>query len=433
MRRPRLVTILLLAGVASAGLPGAASGQGWLNRIKQKAKEKIQQRVDQTTDSVTDVVYDKSEHVVKCVMGDRACIRKAQAAGRSVAVVDARGEAVSSADSAQAIAAAGGATGSMAAPAPNGAPSGVDPHNDFTPGTDVLYQTSFASATLGDFPRDIQLVDGNAEAVNWNGARYLRATSRTTFRVKLPAVLPQRFTLEFDYAGSSGHDMSVTLAPDADGEQPHGEIDFSTSGNVAIRPYKGASSGTNIGEMSNQIIHCAIMADSDYVKAYVNGKRAGNSPNAPLGRTNVIEFYIPGGDDDPAYITNIRVAAGGRDMYQALSTEGRFTTHGIQFASGSAAIDPTSATVLAQIGQMLQQHPDLRLEIDGHTDNVGTPAANMALSDRRAAAVKQYLVSHFQVDPARLASKGFGATKPVASNATEIGRAQNRRVELVKI
>ena len=430
-------TIALALGATLLAAP-SAHAQGWMDRIKNKAKEKIQQRVDQTTDSVTDAAYSKGENAVKCVVGDKACIKKAEAAGKAVAVVTAQGQAVSSADSANAIAAANGATGSLATAGPNAATTvnaaAADPHNDFTPGTDVLFQTDFAAQTVGDFPRNIQLVKGNAEIVATNGGKYLRATDGTTVRIPLPTVLPQRFTLEFDVMASTGWTVHVSLNPDSHGEQPRGEVHFSNSGDAMIDPYKGAQSGSSVGhELKNQLMHCAIMADSNYVKVYINGTRVGNSPNAPLGRSNVIEIYLPAGRDEPALLGNIRVAAGGRDMYQALSTEGRFTTHGILFATGSAAIDPGSATVLSQIGTMLQQHPDLRIEIDGHTDNVGAASANMTLSDQRAAAVKQYLVSNFQIDASRLASKGFGASKPVASNATADGRQQNRRVELVKL
>lgn len=434
MRHPRLAAAVAACALIAVIAP-PASAQGWLDRVKQKAKETVQQRTDQATDSVTNAAIDKAEHVVKCVVGDKQCIKNAQAAGQAVAVVNAQGQPVSSADSAKAIAAAGGATGSLAtgaAPAVNA--TGADAHNDFTPGTDVLFQTNFSDQPVGDFPRNIQLESGNAEIVEINGGKYLRASDATHVRIPLPTVLPQRFTLEFDVMVNTGWDTHVELAPDASDDQPHGEITFSNTGSANINPAHGAPSGSSVGhDYGNQLMHAQVMADSDYVKVYINGVRAGNSPNAPLGRSKTIEFYLVADRDSPALLGNIRVAAGGRDMYQALSTEGRFTTHGILFATGSAAIDPSSATTLSQIGQMLQQHPDLRLEIDGHTDNVGSAASNMTLSDQRAALVKQYLVSNFQIDPARLASKGFGATKPVAPNTTEDGRAQNRRVELVKM
>lgn len=81
---------------------------------------------------------------------------------------------------------------------------------------------------------------------------------------------------------------------------------------------------------------------------------------------------------------------------------------------------------------MLKDHPDLKLTIEGHTDNVGSAEANKALSDKRAAAVRQFLIDSYQVDGARLAAKGLGQTKPATSNDTPEGRQSNRRVELVK-
>ena len=154
----------------------------------------------------------------------------------------------------------------------------------------------------------------------------------------------------------------------------------------------------------------------------------GNTP-----RSNKLIFSFTADADTPAYISNIRIAAGGKNMYEALATEGRFTTRGILFDTGSDDIKAESSPALTEIGQMLQQHADLRIEIDGHTDNVGATAANQALSDKRAAAVKQYLVKNFQIDASRLSSKGFGSSRPVASNDTADGRQQNRRVELVKM
>ena len=82
---------------------------------------------------------------------------------------------------------------------------------------------------------------------------------------------------------------------------------------------------------------------------------------------------------------------------------------------------------------MLRQHPELKLRIEGHTDNVGAKDANLTLSERRALAVKKALVTDFQIDEARLQSQGFGDSKPAGSNATPEGRQNNRRVELVRL
>jgi OmpA-OmpF porin, OOP family len=168
------------------------------------------------------------------------------------------------------------------------------------------------------------------------------------------------------------------------------------------------------------------------VKAYVNGIRVANVPNANVGRGKVIVVGIPGGNDEPGYLSNIRVAAGGKPLYDAIMADGRVATHGILFDTGSDRIRGESKPTLDLIGQMLTSHADLKLTIEGHTDNVGSATSNQTLSDKRAAAVRQYLIATYHVDASRLASKGLGSTKPAVSNDTPEGRQQNRRVELVK-
>ena len=106
--------------------------------------------------------------------------------------------------------------------------------------------------------------------------------------------------------------------------------------------------------------------------------------------------------------------------------------HGILFDTGQATIRDESKGDLQALGDLLKQQAALRLEIQGHTDNVGAAAFNQRLSEARAVAVKQYIVTNFGVAADRLTTAGFGDTKPVSDNSTEIGRAQNRRVELVK-
>ena len=106
--------------------------------------------------------------------------------------------------------------------------------------------------------------------------------------------------------------------------------------------------------------------------------------------------------------------------------------HGILFDTGKATIKAVSKTALAPIGELLKNDATLKLEIQGHTDNVGAAAANLKLSQERAAAVKAYVVSTFTIASDRLTTAGFGDTKPVGDNKTDGGRAANRRVELVK-
>ena len=108
-------------------------------------------------------------------------------------------------------------------------------------------------------------------------------------------------------------------------------------------------------------------------------------------------------------------------------------TRGILFDTNSAEIRPESGPVLKEIGEMLTNHPDLAIRIEGHTDSIGDESSNQALSERRANAVRNWLIEYYEVDPARLEAVGMGESSPVASNETAEGRQMNRRVELVRL
>jgi outer membrane protein OmpA-like peptidoglycan-associated protein len=120
------------------------------------------------------------------------------------------------------------------------------------------------------------------------------------------------------------------------------------------------------------------------------------------------------------------------ELAAALSSKGSVALHNILFETGKATLRPESAAALGPVGELLTSDAKLRLEIQGHTDSVGAPAANLKLSQERAAAVKTYIVQSFGINSDRLTTAGFGDTKPVADNRTDEGKAQNRRVELVK-
>jgi outer membrane protein OmpA-like peptidoglycan-associated protein len=119
------------------------------------------------------------------------------------------------------------------------------------------------------------------------------------------------------------------------------------------------------------------------------------------------------------------------DLSDQLTKAGHVAIYGIHFATGKATIQPDSDAILTQIAQLMNEDPTLKLRVEGHTDNQGVAAANQALSEKRAQAVVAWLTSH-GVAAARLTARGFGASKPVADNTSEEGRAKNRRVELAK-
>ena len=99
------------------------------------------------------------------------------------------------------------------------------------------------------------------------------------------------------------------------------------------------------------------------------------------------------------------------------------------FETGRSALKPDSYTILDIVAASLSANPDIKIEIAGHTDNTGSAATNMRLSQARADAVRAYLASKGVV-PERMVAKGYGPSQPVAPNTTATGRAQNRRVEL---
>jgi OmpA-OmpF porin, OOP family len=121
------------------------------------------------------------------------------------------------------------------------------------------------------------------------------------------------------------------------------------------------------------------------------------------------------------------------DMAKQLAASGVVDIYGILFDVDKTNIKPESKPTLDQVALLLKSDPKLSLEISGHTDNTGTVDHNSKLSQGRAAAVVDVLVKSYGIAPQRLHAKGYGATRPVASNDTDDGRAKNRRVELKKI
>ena len=119
------------------------------------------------------------------------------------------------------------------------------------------------------------------------------------------------------------------------------------------------------------------------------------------------------------------------EITKTLSATGRARIYGILFDLDSATIRSESKPVLDEVVASLTAQPDWRLTIEGHTDSTGTAEHNRVLSQQRADAVKAFLVAA-GIDEARLRTSGFGSTQPIADNATELGRSQNRRVELVR-
>ena len=317
---------------------------------------------------------------------------------------------------------------------------------EFEPGERLLFASDFSVDNLGDFPRGLEFIQGNMQVVEWQGQRWLQADAREgRFAVQLPETLPEQFTIEFDMydasnsTGQRGIGIATMEPPRFDaywGQYYEGH--FFMAGH-----YQGSGVWTNEGRKVSVLqdnrpnegfVPVRIMVDDAHVKMFIDRTRVANMPNAQIPRTEKIYFFLePRPPDNRVFIGNIRIAAGGRDLYDALEADGRVAVRNIHFDTGEATIRPESDEVLEQIGTMLQDHPELNLMIEGHTDDEGEFDMNMQLSGDRAASVKAYLVEHFGITPDRMRTLGLGPTHPADTNDTEAGRQQNRRVELVRI
>ena len=127
-----------------------------------------------------------------------------------------------------------------------------------------------------------------------------------------------------------------------------------------------------------------------------------------------------------------QMAASAEEWETSINATGYCSIYGILFDSGKSSIQPSSASCLNEMVKLLRKNAAWKMQVEGHTDNVGGKEANARLSQARADAVRTWLTGH-GVAADRLTAKGFGETKPVAPNVDEEGRSKNRRVDLRKL
>jgi outer membrane protein OmpA-like peptidoglycan-associated protein len=408
-RAIRWAVAILIAGAT----PVAAQGLGSLRKKAEDAKKKVETAVD------------------KKPAADSA---KAKAAPAATA---------GSAPSASAPAASPQSTG---APSEAAKPNAkVWENYDFVPGNRVIFYTDFSEDKVGNFARGLKYKGGPAEIVERNDTKVLRATGNAEFLIPVGKKLPERFTLEADVIAPQSGVLNRALSFEGGAEQAGDDKSAWISWNPQGAWIQGSglnmSSGgvttpdAMVSVFAGNVTHLRVLMDSGYFKMYANERRLYNIPELAFKRDSVIRMSLGGTEEDgmAVYVTSIRVAESQTDvLYDALAAKGRWVTQGILFATGKSDVQPESRPVLKEIAKTLKEHPDLKVLIEGHTDNVGTPASNLTLSDARAAAVKATLVSDFGVDGSRITTKGLGDTKPSVPNVTAAGRAQNRRVEVVK-
>jgi outer membrane protein OmpA-like peptidoglycan-associated protein/curli biogenesis system outer membrane secretion channel CsgG len=306
---------------------------------------------------------------------------------------------------------------------------------DFVPGSKTLVYDDFSETDVGEYPAKWTTKEGGgntAEVVQLEGRKFFQSrysaegadSSMHWLRYEIKGDLPKNFTIELD-ADVQGYFTIVFSDQSSYGGQ---EISFEPERVKSLN----ADNPVNLG---SGVKHVSMNASGTSVKAYVGGERVLNDPDAivrPITRIG-FRFDSTGGEPNKGQMfTAFRLAEGGKDFKSMLAGVGRIVAHGILFDTGSNVLKPESGPELRNILQLLQEDPNLRLAIEGHTDSQGGPSINGPLSERRAEAVKAWLVGQ-GIDASRLTTKGFGDTKPMDTNSTAEGRANNRRVEFARI
>ena len=274
-------------------------------------------------------------------------------------------------------------------------------------------------------------------------------TETTPMKVAYRATAPEQkvvqgfirtdpFTIEFDYYANNGDGPNIAFdyKDIKGGYLTTGYIHYSSSGEVSTyelpTDFDNKYPHENDATYRNKWHHCALIYKNNEVKCYIDQYRILVIPDfkaVPLA----FGFAGIGSEDNPIIINNIRVASGGNmNMIGKKFTASKIVTHGINFDIDKSTIKPQSMGTLNMIVSVLKSNPNLKFEIDGHTDNTGKAAHNLTLSQQRAEAVKAQLVK-MGISASRLTTKGFGDTKPISDNTTPEGRANNRRVEFIKI
>ncbi len=319
---------------------------------------------------------------------------------------------------------------------------------DFVPGNKVLYYDDLAGEEMAEFPSRWDLHEGVFEIARLGDSPWIMASTNGTIGPKLNlSELPDRYTIEYEFVNRNEmpHNLYFTTELqflDSTGEKSAAlNLTFNDRAYFYLRDAQGGF--PNVADISlsrpfaKDIHNIRVMVTAKSIKMYVDEQRVVNSPRPDYFNPSSLRVQFHASDDDwikqKMFIRNFRLAEGGKTMKEQLDETGKIITHGIYFDSGSDIIKGESYKTLADIGQLLTDSPALRVSIEGHTDSDGADDANQDLSKRRAEAVRTWLITTYKVDSGRLESNGWGEAKPVDTNDSAEGKANNRRVELVKL
>lgn len=330
---------------------------------------------------------------------------------------------------------------------------------NFVPGDIIIFDDDLQHEENGEFPSRWDLIDGNAENASLGEEKVINFKNKSLITPLMDdqEYLPEVFTIEFDayfdkisqgpqfwqsyglrFSMKSGKWYYPTTYPERGHEDYFSPIRIYRHGatleshvNGNTREYETYEKSLEINE--SKWVHVALAFNKRSLKVFVEQYRVLNIPNLgfkpKVFSVDANTYYA---DGVTRAIKNIRVAEGGKKLYDRVIADGKFVTRGILFDVNQATIKPESMGVINEVSRMMKEHEDLNFSIEGHTDSDGAEDYNIELSSRRAVAVKSALVD-LGIGRDRFQTKGWGESVPVTENTTPEGKANNRRVEFVKI
>lgn len=309
---------------------------------------------------------------------------------------------------------------------------------DFVPGETILFDDNLASDKPGASPLMWNIEGGKATVINEDEGIAISIDeyyTKLSPKFKGNTALPDTFTIEYDtwldagYDGNPGiqihlmnGDNEATITPN----KHELSVNLPNS-QIVSKDNPEEYFGEN--KFYNRWVHISIACMKKHLTVYLDHYKQVDIDDCGIKPQKI----LVSGDESGGMkilLKNFKVAKNIPQKFEIKN--GKFITHAIKFDVNKAIIKPESMTVLKEVAGYLKANAAIKFEIGGHTDSDGDDASNMKLSENRAADVKEMLVS-LGVNEAQLTAKGYGESKPIDTNATPEGKANNRRVEFTEI
>ena len=329
---------------------------------------------------------------------------------------------------------------------------------DFVPGAVAFFEDNLQNEQMGEFPSKWDLIEGSTDVAIMKGKKCIHFEPGTRIEPLMTnqqSYIPDVFTLEFDFwMNDPKTEMSNCYElefKDADGGdvyeirigESYSKLEVTCRFMSTTGDWRDSGGGKTWEMKKNDWSHFAMSFNKRALKIYINNKRVINIPNCKSAvRMKIHQAEWGGFHGNKNYMTNFRYAKGAMELYEqkvtdmsavekAIAETGKFVTNNILFETGKATLKPESMEEIQKVSDYMKKNPTARFEVQGHTDNQGSDKINDPLSQQRAEAVVKALEG-LGCDPFNMRAVGKGSHEPVADNATEDGRAKNRRVEFIK-